>query len=301
MFLCVYGNVLVTSFTVILRPLDYGTTTRGNRSLTYHECTLCFCVVIFPRSCYWASWDGSDIKRRKKRGLQTLNIPVLREMVQNCIDGLVHELFNGTTEHRKIRRLRRIGKDKRRGRDERAQLCWWCVHHHQQYYLCIRYAIHRVSLVLFARYPVQYFLWGNMTPAITENVRSAWCLESATALQKLLHRYMLNPPPPRKGHTMKYHWHEENAGQRKQYISSARQGFTTFALQLDEKLSARSTSIVETGQWRGPNLTTFHGAIKQHLQDKITAGLPVSILVLDFKSRWGSWPYLYSTLMAFTV
>jgi hypothetical protein len=30
MFLCFYGNVLVTSFTVILRPLDYGTATRGN-------------------------------------------------------------------------------------------------------------------------------------------------------------------------------------------------------------------------------------------------------------------------------
>jgi hypothetical protein len=30
MFLCFYGNVLVTSFTVILRPLDYGTATREN-------------------------------------------------------------------------------------------------------------------------------------------------------------------------------------------------------------------------------------------------------------------------------
>jgi hypothetical protein len=30
MFLCFYGNVFVTSFTVILRPLDYGTATRGN-------------------------------------------------------------------------------------------------------------------------------------------------------------------------------------------------------------------------------------------------------------------------------
>jgi hypothetical protein len=30
MFLCFYGNVLVTSFTVILRPLDYDTATRGN-------------------------------------------------------------------------------------------------------------------------------------------------------------------------------------------------------------------------------------------------------------------------------
>jgi hypothetical protein len=30
MFLCFYGNVLVTSFTVILRPLDYGIATRGN-------------------------------------------------------------------------------------------------------------------------------------------------------------------------------------------------------------------------------------------------------------------------------
>jgi hypothetical protein len=30
MFLCFYGNVLVTSFTVILWPLDYGTATRGN-------------------------------------------------------------------------------------------------------------------------------------------------------------------------------------------------------------------------------------------------------------------------------
>jgi hypothetical protein len=34
MFLCFYGKVLVTSFTVILRPLDYGTATRGNQSLT---------------------------------------------------------------------------------------------------------------------------------------------------------------------------------------------------------------------------------------------------------------------------
>jgi hypothetical protein len=33
MFLCFYGNVLVTSFTVILRPLDYGTATRGNPGL----------------------------------------------------------------------------------------------------------------------------------------------------------------------------------------------------------------------------------------------------------------------------
>jgi hypothetical protein len=32
MFLCFYDNVLVTSFTVILRPLDYGTATRGNQS-----------------------------------------------------------------------------------------------------------------------------------------------------------------------------------------------------------------------------------------------------------------------------
>jgi hypothetical protein len=32
MFLCFYGNVLVTSFTVILRPLDYSTATRGNQS-----------------------------------------------------------------------------------------------------------------------------------------------------------------------------------------------------------------------------------------------------------------------------
>jgi hypothetical protein len=32
MFLCLYGNVLVTSFTVILRPLDYGTATRRNQS-----------------------------------------------------------------------------------------------------------------------------------------------------------------------------------------------------------------------------------------------------------------------------
>jgi hypothetical protein len=35
MFLCFYGNVLVTSFTVILRPLDYGTATLGNQSLKY--------------------------------------------------------------------------------------------------------------------------------------------------------------------------------------------------------------------------------------------------------------------------
>jgi hypothetical protein len=34
MFLCFYGNVLVTSFTVILRPLDYGTVTRGNPGLS---------------------------------------------------------------------------------------------------------------------------------------------------------------------------------------------------------------------------------------------------------------------------
>jgi hypothetical protein len=34
MFLCFYGNVLVTSFTVTLRPLDYGTATRGNPGLT---------------------------------------------------------------------------------------------------------------------------------------------------------------------------------------------------------------------------------------------------------------------------
>jgi hypothetical protein len=34
MFLCFYGNVLVTSFTVILRPLDYGNATRGNPGLT---------------------------------------------------------------------------------------------------------------------------------------------------------------------------------------------------------------------------------------------------------------------------
>jgi hypothetical protein len=33
MFLCFYGNVLVTSLTVILRPLDYGTATRGNPGL----------------------------------------------------------------------------------------------------------------------------------------------------------------------------------------------------------------------------------------------------------------------------
>jgi hypothetical protein len=34
MFLCFFGNVLVTSFTITLRPLDYGTATRGNQSLT---------------------------------------------------------------------------------------------------------------------------------------------------------------------------------------------------------------------------------------------------------------------------
>jgi hypothetical protein len=37
MFLCFYGNVLVTSFTVILRPLDYGTATRGNPGFRLHQ------------------------------------------------------------------------------------------------------------------------------------------------------------------------------------------------------------------------------------------------------------------------
>jgi hypothetical protein len=36
-FLCFYGNVLVTSFTLILRPLDYGTATRGNPGLTVDD------------------------------------------------------------------------------------------------------------------------------------------------------------------------------------------------------------------------------------------------------------------------
>jgi hypothetical protein len=46
MFLCFYGNVLVTSFTVILRPLDYGTATRGNPGLR---------LTTSPPSVSWLS------------------------------------------------------------------------------------------------------------------------------------------------------------------------------------------------------------------------------------------------------
>jgi hypothetical protein len=50
MFLCFYGNVLITSFTVILRPLDYGRATRGNQSLSVEtEVNIDKVTFVVPR------------------------------------------------------------------------------------------------------------------------------------------------------------------------------------------------------------------------------------------------------------
>jgi hypothetical protein len=55
MFLCFYGNVLVTSFTVILRPLDYGTATRGNPGFTSETLRPQFMLIIM--ACFGKAAD----------------------------------------------------------------------------------------------------------------------------------------------------------------------------------------------------------------------------------------------------
>jgi hypothetical protein len=56
-FLCFYGNVLATSFTVILRPLDYGTTTRGNQSFT-GQVTVAVTLWICIREALFSNLGG---------------------------------------------------------------------------------------------------------------------------------------------------------------------------------------------------------------------------------------------------